>query len=190
VQDAAAGHAPGWHARWERCARTRDGADYRIRPIRTDDIERDRDFIAGLSEVSRYRRMMGSMRAASPSLLDRLVHVDYRRSMAFVAVVDEPEHERIIGVARYAAETASNEAEFAVAVSDAWQSRGVATHLLLHLADYAREQGLGRLWGTILADNVPMLRLARRLGMPMRRSPQDATLVEASWNLRSNSEHT
>jgi acetyltransferase len=134
--------------------------------------------------------MMGSMRSASPSLLDHLVHVDYRRSMAFVAVVDEPEHERIIGVARYAAEAQSDEAEFAVAVSDAWQSRGVGTHLLRQLADYAAEQGLALLRGTILADNVPMLRLAKRLGMTMRCSPQDGTLVEASWNLRANSEHT
>jgi acetyltransferase len=181
---------PDRRVRWQRCVRTRDGADYRIRPIRTDDVERDRDFIAGLSELSRYRRMMGSMHAASPSLLDRLVHVDYRRSMAFVAVVDDPAHERIIGVARYAAGTEGDEAEFAVAVSDAWQSRGVATHLLFLLADYAREQGLAVLWGTILADNAPMLRLARGLGMAMRGSPHDGALVEARWNLFSNSEHT
>jgi GNAT superfamily N-acetyltransferase len=153
-------------------------------------MERDREFIAGLSEISRYRRMMGSMRAASPSLLDRLVHVDYRHSMAFVAVVGGPYHELIIGVARYAAESARDGAEFAVAVSDAWQARGVGAHLLLHLADYAREQGLARLWGTILADNVPMLRLAHRLGMATRHSPEDGTLVEATWNLSSNSEHT
>ncbi len=58
---------------WPRYARTRDGVEYRIRPIRADDRERDRAFIAGLSTQSRYSRMMGLMREPSAELLDRLV---------------------------------------------------------------------------------------------------------------------
>ena len=69
---------------WPRYARTRDGVEYRIRPIRADDRERDRAFIAGLSTQSRYSRMMGLMREPSAELLDRLVRVDYRREMALV----------------------------------------------------------------------------------------------------------
>jgi acetyltransferase len=175
--------APDWHARWEHAARTRAGVEYRIRPIRADDTDRDRDFIAGLSAVSRYRRMMGSMRTASSSLIDHLVHVDYRRSMAFVAVAGDAQQERIIGVARYGAEPEGTEAEFAVAVSDPWQSQGVGTALLLDLADYAVEHGLSCLRGIILASNDPMLKLAHRLGMTTRRDLEDSALLEASWEL-------
>jgi hypothetical protein len=62
--------------------------------------------------------------------------VDYHSSMAFVAADGEEEHERIMGVARYPADPNPNgrDCEFAVAVADAWQARGVGatlTRLLL-----------------------------------------------------------
>jgi hypothetical protein len=90
-------------AQWQRTARTRDGIDYRIRPIRIEDAERDRAFIIHLSEASRYKRLMGSVREPSQELIDRFVRIDYQHDMAFVAVVDQLGAERIIGVARYAA---------------------------------------------------------------------------------------
>src|ERR1700731_2963604 len=66
---------------WPRSAKTRDGVEYRIRPIRPDDVERDRSFINNLSASSRYNRMMGLIREPSQELLDHFVHVDYRREM-------------------------------------------------------------------------------------------------------------
>ena len=47
---------------WQRVARTHDGIGYRIRPIRTEDAVRDRAFIMDLSEASRHKRFMGSLR--------------------------------------------------------------------------------------------------------------------------------
>jgi hypothetical protein len=39
---------------WPQYARTRDGVEYRIRPIRPDDRERDRTLVAGLSTQPRF----------------------------------------------------------------------------------------------------------------------------------------
>jgi acetyltransferase len=91
-------------AEWKRVAHTRDGVEYGIRPIRADDLRRDRDFIMGLSPESRYTRMFAAMHEPSAALLEQFVHVDYHSSMAFVAVIGAEEQERIIGVARYAAD--------------------------------------------------------------------------------------
>jgi acetyltransferase len=91
----------------------RDGVEYRIRPIRVDDLLRDRDFIMGLSPESRYTRMFAAMREPSAALLEQFVHVDYHSSMAFVGIIGEEEHERIIGVARYAADPNGRDCEFA-----------------------------------------------------------------------------
>ena len=162
---------------WPQYARTRDGAEYRIRPIRADDRERDRAFIAGLSAQSRYSRMMGLLREPSAELLDRLVRVDYRREMALVAVAGEGADETIIAVARYGGNPAY--CEFAVAVADAWQGRGIGTLLSELLFGYAKAHGVRRMYAILLADNKRMLKLADDLRMSVRRSSDDKTVVEA-----------
>ena len=174
-------------AQWERTARTRDGVAFRIRPIRPDDLERERSFMAGLSSTSRYNRLMSVVREVPLNLLDRFVHVDYHRSMAFVAVIGEPqnenknENERIVGVARYAAGAQNADScEFAVAVADKWQSRGVGAILTRLLFEYARTQGFRRVFGLILGGNTRMAKLAEFLEMDTHRAPEDGTLLEAS----------
>jgi len=166
-------------AEWERTARTIDGEEYRIRPIRPDDAQRDCAFVASLSPESRYQRMMGTLRELSPALLQRFVNVDYRRDMAFVALVGSGANETIIGVARYAAGTPGPDREFAVAVADDWQGRGVGAQLTSLLIEYARLQGIRQLHGDILLGNRQMIELARWLGMKTRQSSKDSTVVEA-----------
>src|SRR5690348_15602254 len=116
-------------AEWERLATTRDGVPFRIRPIRTDDESLERQFIVRLSPESRYKRMMCAMKEPSPNLLHQFVHVDYKKDMAFVALIGEPPNEEIIGVARYACDRLGPDCEFAAAVADAWQARGVGATL-------------------------------------------------------------
>src|SRR5215472_14340337 len=102
---------------WERPATTRDGVSFRIRPIRPEDESLEHRFIIRLSPESRYKRMMCAMKEPSPELLYRFVHVDYKRDMAFVALIGEPPNEEIIGVARYAKDVSGPDCEFAVAVA-------------------------------------------------------------------------
>jgi acetyltransferase len=170
-------------AQWQRSARTRDGIDYRIRPIRLEDAQRDRAFIIHLSEASRYKRMMGSVREPSQELIDRFVRIDYQHDMAFVAVVDHPGAERIIGVARYGAVSDKTDAEFAVAVADEWQSRGIGMTLLRLLFEYAKGQGVRRLHALIFANNDRMLDLARKLQLKIGSLPDDPSVLEAAGDL-------
>jgi acetyltransferase len=165
---------------WERTVTTRDGVSFRIRPIRPDDENRENQFIVRLSPESRYKRMMCMMKEPSPELVHRFVHVDYKRDMAFVALLGEPPDEEIIGVARYAQDRDGPDAEFAVAVADAWQGRGVGATLTRLLFEYAHLQGILRIYGEILADNNQMIDLVHWLGMNTRMCPEDHGLVEAS----------
>jgi len=56
--------------------RTSDGVEYRVRPIRPDDAQREREFIAGLSPQSRYQRFLHNLREPGDALIAQLVHVD------------------------------------------------------------------------------------------------------------------
>ena len=77
---------------------------------------------------------------ACRALIEQFVNVDYHRTMALVAVIGEGDRERIIGVARYAADT-DESCEFAVAVADDWQCRGIGTTLMPLLFEHAARAG-------------------------------------------------
>jgi acetyltransferase len=105
--------------------------------------------------------------------------------MAFVAVILESDAEQIIGVARYAASDEQGmDCEFAVAVADEWQLRGVGTALMRLLFDYARSQGFTQTHGPILAANTHMVELAHDLGLKIRHAPEDWRVVEALGAIR------
>lgn len=167
----------------ERLAHTTDGVPYRIRPIRTDDAQRERDFICALSTQSRYQRFLHNLREPGDALIARLVNVDYRRTMALVAVVGEGAAERIIATAQYAADN-DQECEFAVVVADDWQCRGVGTTLVPLLFDYAARAGFEVIYGTILADNPRMIELAQWLGLTVDTPRHGDSTVRAWRRLR------
>lgn len=133
--------------------------------------------------------MMCAMREPSAELVQKFVNVDYCHDMAFVALADTPSAPgaqptpHFIGVARYASQAGTPGGEFAVAVTDTWQSRGVGTALMQVLLEYAREQGIHDLHGEILPTNTPMLELARYLGMRTRLSGDSSALITASRDL-------
>jgi acetyltransferase len=150
---------------WPRVARTPGGLAYRIRPIRKDDAVREREFILGLSPTSRFQRLMYTLREPSDDFTAHLVDVDQRSNMALVATTGDGDGERFIGVARYAADETGVSCEFAVAVSDEWQCRGIGSTLTKMLFDYARTQGFRTIYGQVLADNRRMIDLAEWLGL-------------------------
>lgn len=165
-------------------ARTSDGIEYRIRPITPADAARERDFIGRLSPASRHARFMHSMSEPSPALIRQLVTVDGRRNQALVAVVGTGDDERIIGVARYCADDEGPDCEFAVAVADDWQCRGIGTTLTRRLFEEASSAGFRSIYGTMLADNARMLELAEHLGLEVEPWDGRQPTVRASRRLR------
>jgi acetyltransferase len=148
-------------------ARTSDGLEYHIRPITPADAARERAFINALSPASRHARFMHAMSEPSADLIHRLVDVDGVRNRALVATIGRGDAERIIGVARYGADEQGPDCEFAVAVADDFQCRGVGTTLAQRLFADAARAGFRAIYGIMLADNARMLDLAEHLGLTL-----------------------
>ncbi len=161
----------------------RDGTRVVVRPIRPEDRQIEREFVQQLSSESKYFRFMSGLRELSEAMLNRFTQIDYDREMALIALVCENGKETEIGVARYVVNPDNTSCEFAVAVADAWQDRGVGTALILGLAAAARARGLRSMEGIVVARNSRMLGLMNALGFSIRAEPGDASIRHVTKQL-------
>ncbi len=148
--------------------RLKDGAALLLRPIRPDDADRERAFVAGLSDASRYSRFQHSVSELSAEVIARFTQLDYGREMALVAI--DAASDLIVGVSRYFPNPDHVSVEFAVAIADAWQGRGLGMALMKPLVRCAREAGFQRMEGSVLPGNLGMLRLVDQLGFLVEES--------------------
>jgi acetyltransferase len=163
--------------------RLADGSAITIRPIAAGDAAIEQEFVRGLSDESRYFRFLDALRELSPVMLKRFTDIDYSREMALIAVAHEDGREHEIAVARYVAGPDPAQCEFAIAVADAWQGKGVAHRLLRDLIGAARAQGLRRLFGDVLAANSRMLKLVGGCGFEIHAHPEDTRLKRVVLDL-------
>lgn len=145
--------------------RAPDGTRLLIRPMRPEDAAREQAFVQALSPASRQLRFMNAVRELSPRQLQRFTDPDPAREFALVALRREPGRpDEQVAVARFALDQAGDRCEFAIAVADDWQRRGLGRHLMARLIEAAAARGLRVMWGRVSADNHGMLALARSLG--------------------------
>jgi acetyltransferase len=144
-----------------------------------DDASLLQAFVRRLSARSRRFRFFSALVELSAEQLERLMTLDHRRGLAVVGLSDQS-MPPIIAEARCILDPVARSAEFAIAVADEYQRRGLGTQLLSTLLTYASRTGVQRLFGEILTDNEAMLTLARRLGFRIQPNPLDRTIMIAS----------
>jgi acetyltransferase len=155
-----------------------DGTPVTVRPIRPEDAAIEQAFVRGLSERTRYFRFMQAVHELTPQMLVRFTQIDYDREMAFIAVVENDQgNERQVAVARYTTNPDQRSCEFALVVADEWQGLGIATHMMQSLMQVARNRGIRLMEGEVLADNMNMMSLMRRLDFAIRSRPWDEGVV-------------
>jgi len=162
-----------------------DGRSVVVRPLRASDAPAEQAFVGALSPASRYRRFHIGLRDLPLTMLRGLVDIDQQRHVALVAVADD--EQGIVADARYVHLADSGDAEFALAVADAWQRVGLGRALVTRLASHAREHGVQRLVGDVLWDNAPMIAMVRELGGRLVATPGHAGVLQAQFRLMSDS---
>jgi len=161
-----------------------DGRAVKLAPVGVQDAAAEQAFVSALSPTSRYQRFHLGIRELSAETLHDFTHVDQHQHVAIVArPADGPSRDLIVADARYVRSADTGDAEFAVAVADAWQGAGLGRELLERLARHARAHGVRRLFGDVLWGNEPMIALMRGLGAGLALHPGDSTLVRAQFVL-------
>lgn len=179
----AAAVAPAAAERWQ----LPQGECVWLRPLGPSDAEAERRFFNGLSLDSRHQRFHVGLREVSTSLLTLLTVVDQQWHRAWVLERRTPAGPVVIADARHVRDPAlpaqDARAEFALAVADEWQGRGLGRRLVAHLIADARRQGVQLLFGEVLTENRRMLGLMREFGMRLQAHPDGAQLVRATLAL-------
>ena len=137
----------------QRTATLRDGSTAVIRPVEPEDAGLLVDGFEALSDRSRYARFLTAVPRLPRHWVADLVDLDHRDREALGAL--DPETGEGIGVARYVRlDDDPEEAEFAIAIADAWQGRGLGRVLLGELVDAARAIDANRSCGRSVAALV------------------------------------
>jgi acetyltransferase len=115
---------------------------------------------------------MVPVRQLSDAMIERFTQIDYDRELALVVIQTGPE---LAAVARILPTWEDGVAEFAIVVGDWMQRAGLGRALMLRLIDAARTRGYRAIEGSVLAENMRMLRFCASLGFSIRANPEDAT---------------
>jgi acetyltransferase len=149
----------------------RNGRAVRIRAIGPSDEEEILQAFDRLGAHSRYMRFMHSVKDVNLPRLRTVLAGFPERGLAIAATVPADDGIDIVGTATFIND--GDDCEFAVAVVDDWAGAGLGRTLMTALIDAARARGLHEMVGFVLAENQPMLGLARKLGFAVKRDPDD-----------------
>ena len=137
-----------------------------IRRERPEDVALYSEFLRDVSAEDLRLRFFGRIIELSAAEVDRLAHLDYRHEMAFVALDEDTG--QMLGLVRLIDELDERTAQFAILVRSRLKGHGLGWLLMQRIIDYAKEKGLRRVYGDVLAENRTMLQMCAELGFRAR----------------------
>jgi acetyltransferase len=160
------------------------GRTFLLRPIRPEDEPALVRGFSRLSEDEVRARFFAPMKELPHVTAARFTQIDYDREMAFVlAERGAAGVAELHAVVRLVADPDRARAEFALVVEHALAGLGFGALLLRRAIDYARQCGIGELYGDVLEENAVMRHLCRSLGF--NEAPAEDHVVRVTLHLGS-----
>lgn len=161
-----------------------DGSEVLIRPIRPEDEAAHDHLLRHMTPQDLRYRFHGHVRDLAHHQLARLTQIDYDREMAFIATrADKDGTPVTLGVVRTVTDPDNQRAELAILVRSDLKGTGLGRRLLDTIVSYTRRRGTRAITIQVLADNEPMLSLAKKSGFTLRRTEDDPDVVEGVLTL-------
>jgi len=161
-----------------------DGPTLLLRPIRPEDEPALQALFSLLSMEEIRLRFLHPMKILSHKLAARLTQIDYDREMALVLCETTAQKEpELYGVVRFTADPDNDRAEFAILLRRDMTGMGLGPMLMRRIIDYAKNRGIGELFGEVLAENRSMLKLCKAFGFTKRRDPDEPGVMAVTLAL-------
>jgi acetyltransferase len=162
-----------------------DGRHLLLRPILPEDEPGlQASFFAKLTLEELRLRFLAPIKIITHVMAARFTQIDYDREM--VLVLTEwgiPGKTEIYAVVQISADPNNERAEFALIVRGDMTRRGIGTHVMGRIIDYARWRGIREIFGDVLQENTVMRKLCQRFGFIEARVPEDRNIVRVSLTL-------
>jgi acetyltransferase len=155
-----------------------DGTKLLLRPIHPEDEPLWHQFLKNCSQGSIWQRFRYLFKESTHDMATRFCFVDYDRTMAIVAEVNQAGERILAGVGRLEADVDHTDAEYAVLVADAWQGRGLGSLLTDFCLEVCTGWGINRVFGETTSDNYRMRRILSNRGFKTTKCDTNEMLFE------------
>ena len=169
------------YLKWQRHLVLGDGWRIFVRPIRPDDEFLIRDLLVHVTKEDLRLRFFDSIKEFSHQFIAKLTQLDYARAMAFVAI-DEASSE-MLGVVWLYSDSIHETGEYAILLRSDLHGRGLGWALMQLIIEYAKAEGLCRIYGEILQENAVMLKMCRELGFSIKTDYEDGGVCDVTLAL-------
>ena len=154
---------------------TKSGKELIVRPIIPTDEEMLGDMFYDLSDQSIINRFFSMLKSMPHRRLQQFCCIDYESEMSIAAISKEGPNQKIVGIGSYYLNPATKMAEIAFLVADAFQGQGIGTFLMRYLVKIAKEKKIAGFTAEVMRDNVAMIALMHKAGVPTRSKPEDGS---------------
>ena len=141
---------------------TRGGEHIVIRRAKPKDKALYWDFLRDVTAEDLRLRFFAHIGELTAAEADKLGHLDHSHEMVFLALDERTG--QMLGLVRLKDELDEQTSEFAILVRSRLKGHGVGWLLMQRVIEYAKEKGLRRVYGDVLAENASMLQMAAELG--------------------------
>jgi RimJ/RimL family protein N-acetyltransferase len=148
-----------------------DGTPVLIRRLVAEDAVLYPDFLSDVTAADLRLRFFAPIREVSHDLLDKLIHYDPARAMAFIAV--DGQSRKMLGVVRLHDDPSGKSAEFAILVRSRLKAHGVGWLLMKRMLEFSQHKNLKMVHGQVLSENTTMLAMCTELGFHIADDPDD-----------------
>jgi len=161
----------------------KNGHPHLARPIDESDAGALMRCYDAMTERGKWFRMLHHLPHLSEDMARDFCRPDPNKDLCIVLEGDGPLAGEILGGARITGSADGKSAEYSVTLRPEAEGLGLAHKALELVFEAAKEMGYTRIWGTIHSENGPMLQLAQSLDLPLRRDPNDASLIVSEGEL-------
>lgn len=153
-----------------------EGNLFTIRHIQTADFDGLQRFVDRLSFTSKYLRFGHGDFQPDELTLSNVCNPDADVCTHLLIILNKDVSQEIVASGRYVVQANATSAEFALVISDAYQHHGLGHHLLKSLELDAKNRGIKRMHGQILATNINMLNFVMSCGYTVHYHPEEEYL--------------